>query len=107
VRRAAEAGEEQAQANLLRDIFGCPFRDPPPVPPGVLVWQEGTVIRMATAIYDERDLPSGHLGPQRLAVLADALEEAGCTDPDLLSHLRQPGPHFRGCWAVDLILQKA
>jgi hypothetical protein len=42
----------------------------------------------------------------RLAVLADALEEAGCADPDLLGHLRGPGPHVRGCWAVDLLLGK-
>jgi hypothetical protein len=104
VRRAAEAEEGQAQANLLRDIFGSPFRDPPPIPPGVFVWQEGTIIRMATAIYYERDLPSGHLGPQRLAVLADALEDAGCQDAGLLEHLRGGGVHVRGCFAVDLVL---
>jgi hypothetical protein len=42
----------------------------------------------------------------RLPVLADALEEAGCTDADILSHLRGPGPHVRGCWVVDLLLGK-
>jgi hypothetical protein len=51
-------------------------------------------------------LPAGQLDPTRLAVLADAVEEAGCTDADLLGHLRGPGPHVRGCWAVDLLLGK-
>lgn len=50
---------------------------------------------------------SGHLDPARLAVLADALEEAGCTGDGILSHLRSPGPHVRGCWVVDLILDKS
>jgi hypothetical protein len=62
------------------------------------------VTSLATAAYDERILPSGELDPARLAVLSDALEEAGCDDPDILNHLRSSGPHVRGCWAVDLIL---
>jgi hypothetical protein len=37
---------------------------------------------------------------------ADALEDAGCTDADLLGHLHGPWPHVRGCWAVDLVLGK-
>jgi hypothetical protein len=48
-------------------------------------------------------LPRG-LDVARLAVLADALEDPGCADADLLSHLRGPGMHVRGCWAVDLLL---
>jgi hypothetical protein len=48
----------------------------------------------------------GLLDPVRLAILADALEEAGCQDNDLLQHLRSPGPHVLGCWALDLILRK-
>jgi hypothetical protein len=63
-------------------------------------------ISLAHAAYDERDLASGHLDPARLAVLSDALEDAGCTDEALLSHLRSPGPHVRGCWALDLVLGK-
>jgi hypothetical protein len=55
---------------------------------------------MGGAIYDERAF-------DRLPVLADALEDAGCADADLLGHLRGPGPHVRGCWAVDLILGKS
>ena len=62
---------------------------------------------MAQAIYDERELPSGHLDAARLAVLADMLEEAGCTDPELLGHLRGPGPHVLGCWALDAVLGKS
>jgi hypothetical protein len=47
---------------------------------------------------------AGRLDPTRLAVLADALEEAGCADAELLGHLRGPGLHVRGCWAVDSLL---
>jgi hypothetical protein len=64
------------------------------------------VKKLAEAAYEERSLPAGTLNTQRLAVLADALEEAGCTDQTILDHLRGPGPHVRGCWAVDLILGK-
>jgi hypothetical protein len=39
--------------------------------------------------------------------LGDALEEAGCSDEEILAHLRGPGPHVRGCWVVDLLLNKA
>ncbi len=42
-----------------------------------------------------------------LPVLADALEEAGCTGAEILEHLRSPGRHARGCWALDLLLGKA
>jgi hypothetical protein len=48
----------------------------------------------------------GQFGPGTLQVLADALEEAGCDAAGLLAHLRSPGPHARGCRAVDLILAK-
>jgi hypothetical protein len=64
------------------------------------------VVRLAESAYEERDLPSGHLDHARLAILADALEEAGCTDGKLLGHLRGPGPHARGCFALDLVLRK-
>lgn len=48
--------------------------------------------------------PSGHLVLARLAVLSDALEETGCTDEAILTQLRSPGLHVRGCWVVDLLL---
>ena len=64
------------------------------------------MVSLAPAAYDDRTLPAGTLDPDRLAVLADALEEAGCDNDDLLSHVRGPGPHVRGCWVVDLLLGK-
>jgi hypothetical protein len=91
---------------LLRCIFGDPFRPPPGIEPSWLAWNAGLVARLAQATYDERVLPAGTLDPDRLAVLADALEESGCTDPDLLGHLRGPGPHVRGCYLLDLLLGK-
>jgi len=99
----AGAAERRAQAGLLREILGNPFR-PVSVEAAWLSWDGGTVPRLARAAYEERRLPEGTLDPARLAVLADALEEAGCTNPDILGHLRGPGPHVRGCWAVDLLL---
>jgi hypothetical protein len=86
---------------MLRDIFGNPLR---PVAFD-LAWRTSTVVALAEAAYEERLLPSGQLDPQRLTILADALEEAGA-GPELLAHLRSPGPHVLGCWAVDLILGK-
>jgi hypothetical protein len=94
--------EQREQVPIFRDIFGNPFR------PGAFdpAWETPTVISLAQAAYNERSLPSGHLDPLRLGVLADALEEAGCTDQAILDHLHGPGPHVRGCWAVDLVLAK-
>jgi hypothetical protein len=86
------------QCDLLRDVFGNPFR-PAEVSPAWLEWNGGTVRSVARAIYDERAFG-------RLPVLADALEEAGCTDADLLAHCRSGGPHARGCWVVDALLGK-
>jgi hypothetical protein len=87
---------------LARCVFPSPFR-------GVSVnhaWLTDEVGTMARSAYTERHLPSGQLDPDRLAVLSDALEEAGCDDEDILSHLRSPGPHVRGCWALDLLRGK-
>jgi hypothetical protein len=78
-----------------------------PLPPAVLAWHDGVVVRLAQAAYEERHLPEGTLDNTRLRILADALEEAGCTDADILGHLRGPGPHVRGCWPVDLCLGKS
>jgi hypothetical protein len=100
--RAGRRRESAAQAALLRDIAGNPFR-PVTVSPVCLTPQ---VVALAQAAYEERELPAGTLDLARLAVLADALEEAGCDQLDLLVHLRGAGLHVRGCWAVDLILGK-
>jgi hypothetical protein len=99
-------GDLEAPCDLFRCVFGNPFR-PASLDPAWLAWHDGTILRLAQAINDDRDLPSGHLDNFRLAILADALEDAGCQDADILGHCRQPGLHVRGCWVVDLILGKA
>jgi hypothetical protein len=97
------AAEVAAQAGLVRCIFN-PFRPLPQLPASLLQWHDGIIPKMANAIYDERDLPSGHLRSDRLAVLADGLQDAGCEDAELLGHLRGGGVHVRGCWGVDVVL---
>jgi hypothetical protein len=90
-------------ANLLcqwlRDIFGPILFRRIILDPACLTWNSGTVVKLTQAIYEERAF-------DRLPILAGALEEAGCHEPDILAHCRQPGPHVRGCWALDLILGK-
>lgn len=102
----ATVGDERAtQANLLRCIFANPLRRPEAaIEPAWLAWNDSLVPRLAQAAYDDRQLPAGELTGDRLLVLADALEEAGCTDAELLAHLRSPGPHVRGRRPVDLVL---
>jgi hypothetical protein len=63
------------------------------------------VLALAQTAYDDRLLPAGTRDPDRLAILADALEDAGCDNAEILSHLRGSGPHVRGCWVVDLLLR--
>jgi hypothetical protein len=98
--------ERGAQAALVRDLFGNPYRPLPPLDPPLLSANDGLVVQLARAAYDERLLPEGHLDPVRLTELADALEEAGAPE-EVLAHLRAPGPHWRGCWAVDHLLGKS
>jgi hypothetical protein len=82
-----------AQAALLRCIAGNPFR-----PVGFLSeWRTEAAVGIANGIYAERAF-------DRLPVLADALEEAGCDHPDVLRHCRESGEHARGCWVVDGVL---
>lgn len=94
--------EKQFQIDLVGEIFGNPFR---PVTLN-MSWQTPTVVALAHATYENYLLPDRTLDPTRLAVLADALEEAGCTDADVLGHIRSAGAHVRGCWVVDLLLGK-
>jgi hypothetical protein len=104
-----EVGEvqETAQAALVRDIFGNPFRPPLPLDPSLLTWNSGWVVKLATAIYEVRALPTGTLDNGRLAVLADTLKEAGLDNDEVLGHLREQGRvHVRGCWVLDLLLTK-
>jgi hypothetical protein len=95
--------EALAQAALLRDILGNPFRPVQADP----AWRTPAVRAQALAVWEERRLPGGELDPARLAALADALMAAGCTNAALLDHLRGPGPQVRGCFAVDLCLDQA
>jgi hypothetical protein len=96
-------GEGEKRANLLREVIPRPLVRQSS---RLTVLPTPTVRGLATACYEERELPSGHLDPARLAVLADALEETGYADSAILGHLRGPGPHVRGCWALDLVLSK-
>ena len=93
--RRLYAPETPAHCDLIRDIFGNPFRPVVADP----AWLTPTVQSIASAIYADRAF-------DRLPILADALEEAGCTDADVLLHCRIPGEHVRGCWVVDLVLGK-
>jgi hypothetical protein len=95
----ASREERQAQATLLHDLFGNPFRSSSRLPPHVLAWNDGTVLHVARGIYDKRVFDS-------LPILADALLDAGCDNETLIQHCRSEGPHVQGCWAVDLILGK-
>ena len=88
----------EAHCELIRELFGNPFR-PAALAPDWLRWHDGTVVKLARAIYNDRAF-------DWLPILADALEEAGCSDQDILGHCRTGGEHVRGCWVVDTILGK-
>lgn len=89
-----QRAERASQANLLRDIFGPLLFRPVTIDQA---WLTPTVKEVAGTIYQERAF-------DLLPILADALEDAGCTSADILGHCRQPGEHVRGCWVLDLIL---
>lgn len=89
--------------DLFRDFLPNIFLDCPPLPAHC---RTGDVATLAQAAYHER-IGRGELDPVRLAILADALEETGCDRQDVLGHLRSTAaPHYRGCWALDLVLGK-
>jgi hypothetical protein len=90
---------DRVKASFLRDIFGNPFR-PVSFDPSWRRWNGGVAVALAKQMYDSRDFSTAPLP-------ADMLEDAGCTEPQVLDHLRGPGPHVRGCWVVDLILGKS
>ncbi len=87
--------EKAAQADIIRDIFGNPFR-PVVISPD---WRTATATAIARQMYESRDFGA-------MPILADALQDAGCNDEDILDHCRGNGPHVRGCWVVDLVLGK-
>ena len=85
----------RANAELVRDIFGNPFR---------LIsfsseWRTDTALSLSRTMYDTRDFSA-------MPILADALQDAGCDSDDILNHCRAGGVHVRGCWVVDLVLGK-
>jgi hypothetical protein len=97
---AAEFGSPPVReaCAVIRDVVD-PFHQRT-VCSSLLTADDGAALRLAWAIYDQREV-------NLMPLLGDALEDAGCADDAILSHLRGPGPHVRGCWAVDLILGKA
>jgi hypothetical protein len=87
--------QRRVLADLLRDIFGNPFR-----PVAVSrKWLTSDVRALARGVYDDRAF-------DRMPILADALQDAGCDNDGVLSHCRGGGPHVRGCWVVDMVLGK-
>jgi hypothetical protein len=96
--------------HILFDIAAGPRTQ---VSPAILAWSDGVVVKLAQTIYAERAF-------ERMPILGDALEDAGCTDQAILEHLRgpekwgdleklrehlhSPGAHVRGCWVLELIL---
>ena len=99
----ANASEKLSQIHILRDIMGNPF-NPVTIEPA---WLTPAVTGLATAAYEERHLPSSTLDNDRLRVLADALEDAGCDNTAILNHCRSGTQHVRGCFVIDLLLGKS
>jgi hypothetical protein len=95
--RAAWYRQAPLLCRQLRCVFGDPFV-PAAADPAWLAWQGGTVPRLARMVHDEQAF-------ERMPILADALEEAGCADAAILDHCRQPAEHVRGCWVLDLLLE--
>ncbi len=93
-----EATRHALYVHVLRDLIGNPFR-PVRLAPAFLQMQGKTITNLAHAIYDDRAF-------DRMPILGDALEEAGCQDADILGHCHHAAVHVRGCWVVDLLLGK-
>jgi hypothetical protein len=83
------------QVDVLREIFGNPFR-PITLDPS---WLTSTVLALAQGIYDEKAF-------DRMPILADALQDAGCDNEDILNHCQGGDIHVRGCWMIDLLLAR-
>jgi hypothetical protein len=94
--QASRADENAELCSTIRDIFGPLSFRPMTVDPA---WLTSAVLALAEGIYDERTF-------DRMPILADALQDAGCDNEEILNHCRQPGEHVRGCWVVDMILGK-
>jgi hypothetical protein len=90
--------ERKARSDLIRDFISNPFC-PVTLDATWLTWNDCTVRKIAQSIYSDRAF-------DRMPILADALQDAGCTNADILNHCRSEGPHVRGCWVVDHLLGK-
>jgi len=105
IRLASDAGRDTARASqearttlasFLRDIFGNPFRKVK----FKKTWRTDTAVTLARQMYEAREFSA-------MPILADALQDAGCDNDDILSHCRDANAtHVRGCWVVDLVLGK-
>ena len=83
--------------NLTHDVFGNPFR-PVTFDP---TWRTETAVALSRQMYESRDFSA-------MPILVDALQDAGCECDEVLTHCRDPkGIHVRGCWVVDLVLEKS
>jgi hypothetical protein len=92
---AAEAAVKTWQSNLIREVFGNPFRPVHAEP----AWLTSDVLLLARGIYDEKAF-------DRMPILADALQDAGCDNMNVLDHCREEREHVRGCWVIDMLLGK-
>ena len=94
-----DAGHQRAEREFVihaHDIFGNPFR---PVAFDA-AWRTDTAVSLSKGMYESRDFSA-------MPILADALQDAGCENEDILNHCRNEAlPHVRGCWVVDLVLGK-
>jgi hypothetical protein len=87
--------EQANQVGVLRDVIPNPFRPVAFAPE----WRTGTALVLTRQMYESRDFFA-------MPILADALQDAGCDNEDILTHCRGEAPHVRGCWVVDLVLGK-
>jgi hypothetical protein len=87
------SNEPATQVGLIHEIFCNPFR----LADFAASWRTSDVMLLANGI-------SAANAFDRMPILADALQEAGCDSADILDHCRGPGPHVRGCWVVDSVL---
>jgi hypothetical protein len=94
---SCDPNERLRQVEIVRDVVGNPFRPAAFTPE----WRTDTVVAIARGMYESRDFSA-------MPILADALQDAGCENEDILNHCRNPGQvHVRGCWVVDLVLNKS
>lgn len=93
------ATERRAQAELARCVLGVVCIADPAFDRCWLVANGGAVARLAEVIYADHAF-------DRMPILADALEDAGCANQDILAHCRDGGEHVRGCWVLDALLNK-